>query len=100
MPVLLNAGQILTAQARLRPNATGARDLDRTLTYQAWNARSCRLSNALAGMGLSKGDRVAVLAYNRLVGEAGSITGALDNFADEFSTILARQIDRRGTPEN
>ena len=37
----------------------------------------------------------AVLAYNRLSGEAGSLTGALDNFADEFSTILARQIDRR-----
>ena len=37
----------------------------------------------------------AVLAYNRLSGEAESITGSLENFADEFSTILARQIDRR-----
>jgi biopolymer transport protein TolQ len=36
----------------------------------------------------------AVLAYNRLVAEAGSLTGGLENFADEFSTILARQIDR------
>ncbi|MEM0987953.1 MAG: protein TolQ [Pseudomonadota bacterium] len=38
----------------------------------------------------------AVMAYNRLIGEAESLTGALENFADEFSTILARQIDRRG----
>ena len=36
----------------------------------------------------------AVMAYNRLIGEAETLTGALDNFADEFSTILARQIDR------
>jgi biopolymer transport protein TolQ len=36
----------------------------------------------------------AVLAYNRLLAEAGSLTGGLENFADEFSTILARQIDR------
>jgi biopolymer transport protein TolQ len=36
----------------------------------------------------------AVLAYNRLIAEAGSLTGGLENFSDEFSTILARQIDR------
>lgn len=38
----------------------------------------------------------AVMAYNRLIGEAESLSGGLENFADEFSTILARQIDRRG----
>ena len=37
----------------------------------------------------------AVLAYNRLIGEAESLTGALENFSDEFSTILARQIAKR-----
>ena len=44
----------------------------------------------------------AVMAYNRLIGDAESLTGALENFADEFSTILARQIDRRatGSPTN
>ena len=41
----------------------------------------------------------AVLAYNRLIGEAGSLTGGLENFADEFSTILARQIDRQQLEE-
>jgi acyl-CoA synthetase (AMP-forming)/AMP-acid ligase II len=30
------------------------------------NRRSCRLANALLGLGLAKGDRVAILAYNRV----------------------------------
>jgi len=41
----------------------------------------------------------AVLAYNRLSAVAESLTGGLENFADEFSTILARQIDRRQVAE-
>lgn len=36
----------------------------------------------------------AVLAYNRLLAESEGLNGALENFADEFSTILGRQIDR------
>lgn len=66
MPVLLTAGQVLASHARLRPNAAGAFDLERSLSYGAWNARACRLANALIGLGLSKGDRVAVVAYNRV----------------------------------
>lgn len=65
-PVLLTLGQVLSAQARVRPAALGARDLDHSLTYRSWNDRACRVANALAGLGLTKGDRVAVLAYNRL----------------------------------
>ncbi|MEM8790496.1 MAG: protein TolQ [Pseudomonadota bacterium] len=38
----------------------------------------------------------AVVAYNRLVADAEGLTGGLENFADEFSTILGRQIDRAG----
>ena len=59
-------GQMLDTHARLRPNALGARDLERSLTYSNWNDRASRLANALIGIGLTKGDRVAVLAYNRL----------------------------------
>ena len=59
-------GQILSAQARLQPDNIAARDLERALSWRQWNARACRLANALLGLGLSKGDRVAVLAYNRL----------------------------------
>jgi acyl-CoA synthetase (AMP-forming)/AMP-acid ligase II len=62
----LNMGQMLTAQARLQPERMGARDLERSMTYRLWNERACRLANALAGIGLAKGDRVAVLAYNRV----------------------------------
>ena len=40
------------------------RDLERAMSFRQWNERSCRLGNALLGLGLNKGDRVAVLAYN------------------------------------
>ena len=63
---LLNIGAILSVHARFSPDKAGARDLERTLTLRKWNARSCRLANALLGLGLRKGDRVAVLAYNCL----------------------------------
>ena len=66
MPVLLTAGDVLAAHRRLRPGAIGARDLERSLTYQAWDDRACRLGNALLALGLSAGDRVAILAHNRL----------------------------------
>ncbi len=63
---LLNLGQVLSVHARLSPTRVGARDLDREMTFAQWNERSCRLANALLGLGLSKGDRFAVLAYNRV----------------------------------
>ncbi len=62
----LTVGETLTAQARLQPNAIGARDLERSMTFREWNARACRLANGLLGLGLRHGDRVAVLAYNRV----------------------------------
>ena len=62
----LNIGQMLSAQARLQPDRVGARDLERALTFRQWNERACRLAHALTGIGLAKGDRVAILAYNRL----------------------------------
>jgi len=66
MTPLLTIGQMLTVHAALRPHRTGARDLSRSMTFLEWNRRSCRLANALLGLGLAKGDRVAVLAYNRV----------------------------------
>ena len=62
----LTLGQILSGQARLQPDKIAVRDLQRALSYRQWNARACRLANALLGLGLSKGERVAVMAYNRL----------------------------------
>ncbi len=63
---LLTIGQMLSAQARLQPDKVAARDLERSMTYRDWNSRACCLANALLGLGLAKGDRVAVLAYNRV----------------------------------
>lgn len=35
----------------------------------------------------------AVILYNKLSGDADSIVGAYESFADEFSTLLSRQLD-------
>ncbi len=64
MKDLLTFGQMLAVHARLRPEASGARDLERAMSFRLWNERACRLGNALLGLGLAKGARVAVLAYN------------------------------------
>jgi fatty-acyl-CoA synthase len=62
MTGLPNVGEVLRTHAQLFPDRVGARDLERTMTFRQWNARSCRLANALLGLGLDKGNRVAVLA--------------------------------------
>jgi acyl-CoA synthetase (AMP-forming)/AMP-acid ligase II len=64
VPHLSTFGQTLSLNARLFGTRTGAADLERSMTFREWNARACRLANALLGLGLAKGDRVAVLAYN------------------------------------
>jgi fatty-acyl-CoA synthase len=61
---LLNFGQMLSVHARLWPNRSAVRDLSRTMSFGQWNERACRLANAILGLGVSKGDRIAVLAYN------------------------------------
>ncbi len=66
MSHLLHLGEVVSRNARLFPHKIGARDLTRSMTFRQWNERSCRLANALLGMGLAKGDRVAILAYNCL----------------------------------
>ena len=64
MTRLINVGETLALHARLFPDKIGAGDLERKMTFRLWHSRACRLANALAGIGLSKGDRVCVLAYN------------------------------------
>src|SRR5690348_712317 len=66
MSTLPQFGDVLRMNARLFPDKIGTRDLDRAMTFAQWNARACKLANALIGLGLAKGDRVAVLAYNRV----------------------------------
>ena len=66
MSQLPHFGEIVAMNAYLSPDKVGARDLTRSLTFRGWNDRSCKLANALLGLGLEKGDRIAVLAYNCL----------------------------------
>ncbi len=66
MSTVLNLAQAVRAYARLQPDKIGARDSRRALTFAQWNTRACRLANALGARGLRKGDRVALLAHNRV----------------------------------
>jgi acyl-CoA synthetase (AMP-forming)/AMP-acid ligase II len=61
---LLNVADAVATHARLRPNGLGARDSTRSLSFAQWHERAARLANGLLGLGLAKGDRVALLAYN------------------------------------
>ncbi|HEU5294542.1 MAG TPA: AMP-binding protein [Burkholderiaceae bacterium] len=66
MSQLLTWSQCVAAHARVRPHKIGARDSKRALSYTAWNERASALANALLQLGLAKGDRVALLAYNAI----------------------------------
>src|SRR5579863_2918546 len=61
---LAHVGDVLALHARLHPDKIGARDLEREMTFRVWRDRAARLANALLGLGLRKGDRVCILAYN------------------------------------
>ena len=59
-------GRLLAEQARIRPEAIAVEDERRSLSYAAFNTRVNRLANALAIRGVGHGDRVAILAENRV----------------------------------
>jgi acyl-CoA synthetase (AMP-forming)/AMP-acid ligase II len=60
----MTVGTVLKMMAMHYPDKEGAADKFRRLTFKKWNERSCRLANALNKLGVKKGDRFAVLAYN------------------------------------
>jgi fatty-acyl-CoA synthase len=64
MSALLTLAESVAAHARTQPHKTGLRDSKRALSYAQWDERASRLANALLGLGLVQGDRVALLAYN------------------------------------
>ena len=110
MKTLLTLGQMLAVQARLQPDKMGVRDLERAMTFRQWNERACRLANALLGMGLEKGNRVAVLAYNCIewaeiyaaTAKAGLIAVPI-NFrltAKEAAYVIGNSEDRKSTRLN
>jgi acyl-CoA synthetase (AMP-forming)/AMP-acid ligase II len=63
LPTIADA---MATHARLTPAKLGARDSRRSLSFAAWHERACRLASGLLGLGLRKGDRVGVVAYNSL----------------------------------
>ena len=66
MHQLLHLGQAVAAHAKVMPGKIAARDSARSFSYRELDNRANRLASALLGLGLDKGDRVAVLAYNRV----------------------------------
>jgi acyl-CoA synthetase (AMP-forming)/AMP-acid ligase II len=66
MSALLTLSEAVAAHARTQPHQCGARDSLRQLSYAQWNERANRLAQAMLGLGLAKGDRVALLAYNTI----------------------------------
>lgn len=99
MSHLLTISDAVATHARLTPAKLGTRDSRRSLTYAQWDERASGLAAGLLGMGLEKGGRVAVLAYNCVewmeiyvgLARAGLVAVPL-NFrltAPEISYILA-----------
>jgi fatty-acyl-CoA synthase len=60
----MTVGTVLKMMAIHYPDKEGAADKFRKMTFKQWNERSCRLANALSKLGVHKGDRFAILAYN------------------------------------
>jgi len=63
---LLTVADAVATHARLSPHKLGARDSRRELSFARWHERAAKLANGLLGLGLAKGDRVALLAFNRV----------------------------------
>ncbi|WP_421911616.1 AMP-binding protein [Marinobacter sp.] len=64
MSHLLTISDAVNTHARVIPNYVGARDSKRELSYREWDRRARSLARGLLGLGLNKGDRVGILAYN------------------------------------
>jgi fatty-acyl-CoA synthase len=66
MSALLTLAESVAAHARTRPEKIAVRDSQRSLSFRQWDERASRLAQALLGLGLQPGDRVALLAYNAI----------------------------------
>lgn len=58
--------QLITATARAKGDAIAIDDGTRAVSYATFEARSSRAGNALIKLGVTPGDRIAVLAENRI----------------------------------
>jgi fatty-acyl-CoA synthase len=62
VPLLIN--DFIQRASQLYPDKIGVVDADRRYTYAQFHERANRLSNALLGLGIRKGDRVCILSPN------------------------------------
>ncbi len=62
----MNVGTVLKNNAFNYPDQLGIQDKTRSFTFQEWNDRACRIANGLREKGVGYGDRVAIIAYNRV----------------------------------
>ncbi|HUW65352.1 MAG TPA: AMP-binding protein [Spirochaetia bacterium] len=62
----MHAGAVLKVNALNYPDRLGCQDKVKSFTFKEWNERACRLAGALKNMGVGYGERVAVIAYNRV----------------------------------
>ena len=66
MTLWMNLGQSLKLNAKKYPNTVALKDTDRQFTYPEVNRRVNQLAHRLLSLGLSKGDKVAVLLENSI----------------------------------
>ncbi|MFB0508601.1 MAG: class I adenylate-forming enzyme family protein [Thermodesulfobacteriota bacterium] len=60
----LHAADVVKMHAINIPNKVAIKDTFRQSTFKEWDERANRLANALCDLGVMKGDRFAILAYN------------------------------------
>ena len=66
MACWMNLGQNLKVNAKKFPNTVALKDISRSFTYPQLNRRVNRLAHSLLSLGLTKGDKVAVLLENSI----------------------------------
>jgi acyl-CoA synthetase (AMP-forming)/AMP-acid ligase II len=66
MAAWLNLGQNLKVNAKKFPHTVALKDKTRSFTYRQTNQRVNQLAHSLLALGLSKGDKVAVLLENSI----------------------------------
>ncbi|MHA2352032.1 MAG: class I adenylate-forming enzyme family protein [Candidatus Thorarchaeota archaeon] len=62
----INIGMLLTRNSQSRPNHLGIIFEEKRLTFQDFNGSVNRIANALRGLGIEKGDKIAIVLPNCL----------------------------------
>ena len=85
---MFDLGRTFLAAVERSPDALAIVDGERRLSYAAWYARDRRVAGGLAALGLSRGDRLAVILQNRL--EMASL-----HWACQFAGIVVTPLNWR-----